>query len=54
MDFWDKHKKSLVKQVGAIVFGGGLNVVESIEQAKRDGFYVVVRGHHAELYADIA
>ena len=39
-----------LKQVGCIVFGGGINVRWWIENAKAEGFKVLIRDGFAELY----
>lgn len=38
------------KQVGFIIFGGGLDKRQWIERAKREGHIVLDCGHYAELY----
>jgi hypothetical protein len=52
MDFLAKREKGLlVKQVGVIVFGGGLNARHWIEEAKKeDGYNVLICNGYAELY----
>lgn len=50
MNFLAKREKGLVKQIGVIVFGGGLNARHWIEEAKKDGYYVLICNGYAELY----
>lgn len=39
------------KQVASIVFGGGVNAREQINEYRARGFLVVICGAHAEVYA---
>ena len=41
------------KQVGFIVFGGGLNKRAWIELSKAQGYIVLDCGEHAELYVRV-
>lgn len=51
MEFLAKREKGLVKQVGVIVFGGGLNPRHWIEEARKEGYYVLIsNGYYVELY----
>jgi|GEM_PF-4947834 len=43
----------VMKQVGCIVFGGGLKARHWIEEAKKDGFRVMIRDGFAELWLPI-
>jgi dTDP-D-glucose 4,6-dehydratase len=39
-----------MKQVGFIVYGGGLNVREWLDRAKADGFSIMIRETFAEIW----
>lgn len=45
-----KIERGLVRQIGVIVFGGGLNASHWIDKAKGDGYSVYLRDGRAELY----
>ncbi|HEY4489893.1 MAG TPA: hypothetical protein VJC12_01395 [Candidatus Paceibacterota bacterium] len=45
-----KREKGLLKQVGLIMFGGGLNARHWIDEAKKAGYYVLICDGRAELY----
>lgn len=42
--------KETMKQRGVLVFGGGMNNRRWIEDAKAQGYAVLLCGHYAELW----
>lgn len=47
------REAGIAKQVGVIVFGDALNARRWIEDAKNEGYYVLLCGEYAELYLQV-